>query len=261
MNKLEAAAELKALALRIPVLVDILIAAEPAVPVAPVEPVEPVGGGDPGFADKEATAAFYNFLRADKMLGPKITASEYEGCKALISAMHEAEWPLSWCAYGLATAYHETAGTMQPIKEYGGNAYFRRMYDIEGERPAKAKELGNTVPGDGILYPGRGYPQTTGKANYRKATLKLREAGIDVDLVANPDLMLRPDIAAFVMISGMEEGWFTGKKLADYLPGSGPATLKQFRESRRIINGLDRADDIADYAIRFQKALSAGGWR
>ena len=59
----------------------------------------------------------------------------------------------------------------------------------------------------------------------------------------------------------MEEGWFTGKKLADYLPGSGPATLKQFRESRRIINGLDRADDLADYAIRFQKALSAGGWR
>jgi hypothetical protein len=32
--------------------------------------------------------------------------------------------PLSWTAYALATAYRETASTMQPIKEYGGPSLF-----------------------------------------------------------------------------------------------------------------------------------------
>jgi putative chitinase len=249
MNKLEAAAELKALAARIPVLADILIAE-----IAAPAPVATGGttGSDPGLAD---AAAFYNYLRADKMLGPKISATEYQGCKAILTAMHEAEWPISWAACGLSTSYLETAGTMQPIKEYGGPSYFRRMYDIEGERPAKAKELGNTVPGDGIMFAGRGYVQLTGRNNYARAA---KELGLG--LIGNPDLALQPDAAAAIMCRGMEEGWFTGKKLADYLPASGQATVKQFRESRRIINGLDRADDIADYAIRFQKALVAGGW-
>lgn len=254
MNKLEAAAELKALAARIPALVDVLLLPEPVV-VQGIEVHDPRPElGDPGFADKAATAAFYNFLRADKMLGPSISESEYQGCKALLTAMQEAEWGISYAACGLATAYHETAGTMQPIKEYGGNTYFRRMYDIEGDRPAKAKELGNTVPGDGVQFAGRGYVQLTGRNNYAKAA-----KAIGIDLIGTPDLALKPNVAAEIMVRGMSEGWFTGKKLSDYLPNA-LGTLAEFKQSRRIINGLDRADDIADYAMRFQKALQAGGW-
>jgi len=51
---------------------------------------------------------------------------------------------------------HETASTMQPIKEIGNAAYFKRMYDIEGARPAKARELGNIHPGDGAKFCGMG---------------------------------------------------------------------------------------------------------
>ncbi len=55
--------------------------------------------------------------------------------------------------------------TMQPIKEYGGERYFYRMYDITGYRPGVAKHLGNLQPGDGARFPGRGLVQLTSRKN------------------------------------------------------------------------------------------------
>lgn len=199
--------------------------------------------------------AFYGAVRASKALGPKLTPGEFEGCEAILAACGKAGWPVAWTAYAFATAVVETASTMQPIKEYGGPAYFHRMYDIGGNRPAKARELGNLKPGDGAKYAGRGYVQLTGRTNYAKAGEKLGH-----DLVADPDLALRPDIAAAIMVEGMEHGWFTGKSLKTYLPDE-RGTLAQFKEARRIINGQDRATEIAGYALEFQRALIAGGWQ
>ena len=68
-----------------------------------------------------------------------------------------------------------------------------------------------------------------------------------------------PDIAAKIMRDGMVEGWFTGKRLGDYLQGSF-ATLVQYQGARRIINGTDKAALIAGYAIQFESALAKGGW-
>jgi putative chitinase len=59
----------------------------------------------------------------------------------------------------------------------------------------------------------------------------------------------------------MAEGWFTGKRLADYLPASGPATLEQFVPARHIVNGSDRAADVAGFAVNFQRSLEAGKWQ
>jgi putative chitinase len=216
----------------------------PALVVGPVAEPRPTGLTDP--------TAFFAELRNTKAMGPTLSADEVSGCEAILAAC--AGWRLSWAAYGLATAHLETAGTMQPIKEYGGTAYFRKMYDIEGARPAKARELGNTMPGDGAKYAGRGYVQLTGRTNYKKAG-----AALGQDMVSTPDLAMRPDIAAAVMVKGMEQGWFTGKRLADYLPAA-TGTLEQFKAARRIINGQDRALDIARTAIEFQRALTAGGW-
>lgn len=125
--------------------------------------------------------AFYDYLRGNKLLGPKISKSEFEGCDAIITACVRELYPVSYTAYALGTSYLETAMTMQPIKEIGGTAYYTRMYDIKGSRPAKARELGNLTPGDGAKYPGMGYVQLTGLKNYRLATQKLREMGLDVD--------------------------------------------------------------------------------
>lgn len=199
-------------------------------------------------------AAFFAKARAG-LLGPTLTPDEVSGCEAILKAMEGA--PLSWAAYALATAYLETAHTMQPVKEIGGPAYFTRMYDIRGNRPDKAHELGNLQPGDGALFAGRGYPQMTGRKNYERADRELRLGGA---LVKNPDLAMRPDIAASIMRRGMEEGWFTGKRFASYLPSESAAAQPAFAQSRRIINGQDRAADVAGYALEFQDALALGGW-
>jgi putative chitinase len=164
--------------------------------------------------------------------------------------------PISYAAYALATAYRETASTMQPIKEYGGPTYFTRMYDVAGARTALCIANGNTCAGDGPRYCGRGYVQLTWKNNYAKAG-----KACGVDLVANPDKAMDPVIAAKIMRSGMVEGWFSGRKLADYLPAIGEAAPAAFANARRIINGSDHADEIAGHAIEFQRALAAGGWQ
>jgi hypothetical protein len=80
-----------------------------------------------------------------------------------------------------------------------------------------------------------------------------------VDLIANPDRALDLDVAVPVLINGMLEGWFSGKKLRDYI-GSVP-TRSQYVNARHIINGTDRADLIAGYAVIFEEALRLGEWQ
>jgi putative chitinase len=195
---------------------------------------------------------FFKAMRAG-LLGPDLTQSEVDGCNAILAAI--ADLPLSHAAYCLATAYHETASTMKPIREYGGPTYFTRMYDVAGARKELAIANGNTCAGDGPKYCGRGYVQLTWKNNYKRAGDKL-----GVDLVANPELAMQPDIAAKIMRYGMAEGWFTGKKLGDHLPVNGRATEAQYTAARRIINGVDRAELVAGHALKFEEALIAGGW-
>lgn len=197
-------------------------------------------------------ADFFTNLR-EGLLGPTLSAQEVEGCNAILKAMEGS--PLSYAAYALATAYHETASTMLPIREYGGPVYFTRMYDITGTRPKMALANGNSCAGDGPKYCGRGYVQLTWKNNYDRAGKKC-----GVDLVTNPDRAMQPTIAAQIMRQGMDEGWFTGKKFRDYLPASGEATRQAFTNARRIINGTDKAAQIADHAVKFQTALKLGGW-
>lgn len=198
-------------------------------------------------------AAFYKRIRERDLLGPVLTQAEVDGCEAIIAGAFAAGWSDADLAYGLATAWHETAHTMQPIKERGGPEYLRRNYDVTGRRPDTARKMGNTTPGDGVRYAGRGFVQLTWKHNYKVAGDKL-----GIDLIADPDKAMVPIVAGAIMAWGMKEGWFTGKKLSDYLPRVGMATYGQFVNARRIINGTDRAADIAELAVDFQTAVMAG---
>lgn len=197
---------------------------------------------------------FFDDLRRG-LLGPTLTTDEVDGCNAILAA--GAGLPVTWVAYMLATAWHETASTMQPVNEYGGPAYFFRRYDLGGANPAIARALGNTQPGDGVKFHGRGYVQLTGRANYERAE---RELG--VDLIKYPDMALQPAIAAAIMRRGMSEGWFTGRRLSHYLPmqpNPHPAAV-DYVNARRIINGVDKAQHIAGYARQFEAALINAGW-
>lgn len=153
-----------------------------------------------------------------------------------------------FCGYALATAALETAYTMQPIEEYGSDQYFHDMYDPEGNRPEVAADLGNIYPGDGVLFHGRGYVMLTGRSNYEKAS-----SALEHDFVTFPDDALDPDHAAAIMVRGMCEGWFTGKKLSDYFN----RTVDDPFNARRIINGTDRAETIAGYHKHFCEALQS----
>ena len=134
-------------------------------------------------------------------------------------------------AYILATDYHETAYTMLPIEEYGkGQGYEYSIPD----------------PVTGESYHGRGKVQLTWADNYKFAGEK-----VHVDLYWRPELALDMPIAVRVLFFGMHEGWFTGKKLDDYIYGN----VCDFVEARRIVNGTDRAETIAGYAEKFQSAL------
>lgn len=62
---------------------------------------------------------------------------------------------------------------------------------------AKATALGNTNPGDGAKYKGRGLIQVTGKANYAVCARAL-----NLPLVDHPELLAQPDNAA------MSAGWY-----------------------------------------------------
>lgn len=188
---------------------------------------------------------FFDRVRRD--LFKRLSQKQVSGMSAILDAWDESgHSDPRWLAYMLATAFHETAQTMQPIKEYGGKSYFMRMYDKTGKRPRVARDLGNTQVGDGATFCGRGYVQLTGRANYARAS---REIG--VDLVKYPDGALEPDIASRIMFAGMKDGWFTGKRLDHYFNGQ----TDDPRSARRIINGMDKASTIAGYHRIFLDAL------
>lgn len=152
---------------------------------------------------------------------------------------------LRWLAYMLATVYHETAKTMQPIEEYGKGAGYRYGKKI------KRSGIPYTLPDK--LYYGRGYVQLTWFENYETMGRLL-----GIDLLNNPELALHPGIAADIMFEGMTKGNshfgdFTGKSLENYFND----TKVDWVNARRIINGTDKAELIAGYGKKFMAALQA----
>ncbi|MGQ5525173.1 hypothetical protein ACUHMQ_18190 [Chitinimonas sp. PSY-7] len=156
-------------------------------------------------------------------------------------------------AYFLATVRWESGHTFSPVQEKRFNSQRRpREWDCQ-----------NAYWKTGFY--GRGLVQITWEANYKKAGQKL--AGMQCtladgsactlaadSLIKQPDLGLELSVAYAIGARGMREGWFTGKKLSDYIK---PSLPPDYAGARRIINGIDHKDDIAAMAAQFELLLRA----
>jgi predicted chitinase len=164
---------------------------------------------------------------------------QVEGCDAILDFYQEKHpCTLPQLAYIFATAYHETAHTMKTkIEEYG---------------KGRGRKYGEKDPETGQKYYGRGPAQLTWKYNYAKQSKKL---GLGDELVTNPDKVMVPEIAYAILFGGAMDGDFTGRSLTAYINND----ICDFRNARRVINGLDRAEDIEKYAICFLLALAKNG--
>jgi hypothetical protein len=169
------------------------------------------------------------------------------------------KWDDRWLAYALGTTHLETGAEMQPIRERGGFKYFEGNYGPHGHNPKRAKQMGNTQPGDGAKYCGRGFVQLTWKVNYQAMSTHLTKAfGKQIDLVKTPDLALEPANAAEIMFHGMNVGTFTGRKFSNYFTKNADGTpgKDDWVRARAIINGSDKAQVIAGFAKNYYSALS-----
>ncbi|HYH85813.1 MAG TPA: hypothetical protein VEX60_10035, partial [Pyrinomonadaceae bacterium] len=165
-----------------------------------------------------------------------------------------------WAAYVLASIQYETGadvtGTRGPTPFLPGTE--KNTLDVLTKLYEGRRDLGNTQPGDGWKFRGRGYIQITGRSNYAKFSGLLGLTGND-DLTLYPDRALDPEIAYRVVSVGMVEGQFTGRKLGDYINDQGADYLN----ARSIINPADirtRADavqEIAQNAAKWEEILRA----
>ncbi len=184
-------------------------------------------------------AKFFAAVRSS-LFGNRLSQQAVDGIGALLAAFDKyGDGDRQKLAYILGTAFHET-DRFSTLEEYAsGEAY-------EGRQ-----SLGNTQPGDGKRFKGRGFVQVTGRRNYTDWSKRL-----SVDLVANPELAEQPSIAARICVDGMMKGTFTGRKLSQYIN----ADTADFTGARRIVNGTDKAETIAGYGWKFNDALKASGY-
>lgn len=100
--------------------------------------------------------------------------------------------------------------------------------------------MGNTEPGDGHRYRGRGFTQLTGRDNYTAAS-----EALGIDLVNNPDMAADPEVAAKVSTWY----WQNREGLSE------AAQQGDTREVTRLINGGDNG--LADREAQTNRYLAA----
>jgi hypothetical protein len=168
------------------------------------------------------------FFDGVRELFGRLNQTQVDGLEFLLTSIeNDSTWEsVQQVAYLFSTIDHETAHTFQPIKE------IRERKDS----PRRKNQDRYWLTG----FYGRGYIQLTWENNYLK-----------FGLVNDPDKALEPETAYRIASRGMQQGLFTGKKLSDYINDE----KSDYRNARKVVNGLDDAEEIAARARAFEAIL------
>lgn len=150
-----------------------------------------------------------------------------------------------WLAYMLATTHHETGRTMQPIEEWGKGRELPYGKKLKMAKDKSGKRIPYSDTNE-VFY-GRGFVQLTWYENYDRAGRKLGQ-----DFLHNAAGVMEISNATKILFFGMTEGWFTGAKLSTFFN----PTKEDWKNARKIINGLDKWDLVKDYALKYYAAIS-----
>lgn len=208
--------------------------------------------------------AFFTSLRRREsgVFGTSLSKPQVEGVETILDEGIRRAVDKYQLAYILATVYHETGAKMQPVTEnlnyswqglrstfpkYFQTAAIAKQYQRQPEKIANrayGNRMGNgpESSGDGWRFRGRGYVQITGYDNYEK-----------YGVAKTPEAALGKKMAAFILFDGMLYGAFTTRKLSQYVSDG----RKDYRGARWVVNGQDKAAQIAGYAEAFETALKA----
>ena len=175
--------------------------------------------------------AFYTSLRTEKLF-TTLTQLQVDSIDAILNEAEKQGCSVTQKAYLFATAYHECYNPkdpttrLTPMREFGGEAYLKKK---------------KYYP-----YVGMGFSQLTWLENYRKESKRL-----GLDLIKEPTLILHIPTAANSHVFCMMNGRYTGVGLTKYINDK----KTDYVNARRVVNGTDKASVIADYAVRFERAL------
>lgn len=185
------------------------------------------------------------FYKRHRFQRGRLTIKQVKGFEAIFDKWELLQYnDLRKLAYLIATVYHETARTMEPIEEWGrgkGKPYGKKI-----------RYNGKPYTWPDELYFGRGLVMITWRENYDKMGRM-----VNVNLLEYPERALELDVAIDILFEGMYKmdsnfGDFTGKCLEDYFN----KTTNDPINARRIINRMDKAQTIAVYHNFFLSCLT-----
>ncbi|MGK9050198.1 hypothetical protein [Neorhizobium petrolearium] len=197
-------------------------------------------------------AVFFDVIRPGLFKG-RLSAGQVKGLTAILDYWfrHVPEGRTDALAYVLATAFHETAATMQPVRETLAKSDKAAIGRLDAAFSAGRLPSVRTpywrLDAEGKSWLGRGLVQLTHRRNY-EAMSKVT----GVDLLADPARAMQMEVSVAILVEGMRRGSFTGRRLDHYFaPGR-----SDWVGARKIINGTDRAELVAGYGRMFLGALA-----
>ena len=130
-------------------------------------------------------------------------------------------------------------GALATVRVEVGRKYQSVEEISSGEQYEGWAGLGNTQPGDGKKFKGRGYIQLTGRYNYTNYGKLL-----GLDLVNNPELALVPENAAKIFVA-----YFKGKNVSQYCDSG------DWLKVRTLVNGTNRQTGFPNGWVEFKRVV------